>query len=157
MAAAEISSVYAAAFAEEAAVVATLDVQTMWNRLLGEFLNEWTAVTRTVTDDAAIERHMQEFMDSLSDKPVEDLARQSSTIAYNEGRDAALRTAADAGLARYVVRSEVLDQSTCENCASLDSIVLEIGTPEYQELMPPARCLGGARCRGFYIPITEAA
>ena len=150
-----VSQVYATQFAEEVAVVATLDVQAMWQRLLGEFLSEWANVTRTGMSANEIDRHMQEFLDALSDKPVEDLARQSSTVAYNEGRDAAIKTAAEVGKVRYVVRSEVLDQATCANCAGLDGAIVQVNTPEYRELMPPARCLGGNRCRGFYIALPE--
>lgn len=147
------AEVHAIAFAEEVQVVATLDVQNLWDRLLGEFLNEWDRQRRAGLEGEQLDRHMQEFLDALSDKPVEDMARQSSTIAYNEGRSAAFKQGAERGRVQYVVRSEVLDQATCANCAALDGLVVEVDTPEYRELQPPARCLGGNRCRGFYVPI----
>lgn len=148
---------YAMKFMEEAHTIATLDVGEMWNRLLGEFLGEWDSQRRAGADGEDLNRHMQEFMDKLSDKPVEDMARQSSTVAYNQGRGAALQTAKKAERIRYVVRSEVLDQATCQACATLDGAIVEVGGPEYERYMPPARCLGGARCRGFYVALPEAA
>jgi hypothetical protein len=148
-------SSHAVRFDEEIELVATLNVGAMWERLMGEFLAEWDRQRRAGRDGEDLDRALQEFMDALSDKPIADMARQSSTVAYNEGRDVAIRTAAERGLVSYVVRSEVLDQATCENCASLDGVVFEVGTPEYEMFQPPARCLGGDRCRGFYVPVPE--
>lgn len=149
-------SAYAARFDEEIELVATLNLGSMWDRLMGEFLAEWDRQRRAGLEGDALDRQMQEFMDALSDKPVADMARQSSTVAYNEGRDVAIRTAKERGLVSYVVRSEVLDQATCENCAALDGVIFEVGTPEYEMFQPPARCLGGDRCRGFYVPVPES-
>jgi hypothetical protein len=94
-------------------------------------------------------------MGKLSDKPMENLARTSSTVAYNQGRQGSLLGAMEAETAQFVVRSEVLDQNTCVECAAIDGAIFEIGTSDFQEFMPPAKCLGGDRCRGFYIPLTE--
>jgi hypothetical protein len=146
---------YALKAMEEAHTVALLDVGRMWDRLLGEFLGEWDTQRRAGLDGEELSRHMQEFLDKLSDKPVEDIARQSSTVAYNQGRGAALQTAKQAKRVQYVVRSEVLDQATCANCAAVDGAIVEVGTPEYERYMPPARCQGGNRCRGFYVALPQ--
>jgi hypothetical protein len=55
------------------------------------------------------------------------------------------------------LRSEILDSNTCEACANLDSAVFEVGTPDFHTYMPPAQCLGGDRCRGFYVAISGRA
>jgi hypothetical protein len=148
-------SARAAAFQDEVELVATLDLGAMWNRLMNEFLAEWDRQRRAGLEGDALDRQLQEFMDALSDKPVAAMARESATVAYNEGRDVALRVAKDRGLVEYVVRSEVLDQATCENCAALDGTVFEVGSDEYEMFQPPARCLGGDRCRGFFVPVPQ--
>lgn len=145
--------------------VAETTVQMMfddlWERMLGAFLREWTRLDNQNLDDVAMERELEAFLQDLSEKPYQDMARESSAIAYNFGRDAGLRTAAMAGLANYAVRSEILDGNTCEKCRVLDGYVAEIGTPQYDEFLPPAKCLGRGRCRGFYVALsrelTEAA
>jgi hypothetical protein len=136
-------------------MVATVDIGTMWDRMLGEFLNEWARLERTGIAPAEMEREMAAFLEGLSDKPVEDLARKSAGVSYNEGRSAEILTRHDVGEVNFVVRSEILDAATCDVCATLDANVFEVGTPEYYEYMPPAKCLGGDRCRGFYVAFRE--
>ena len=139
------------AFGEQAEVLASMDVGVMWDRLKGEFLGEYARLQRQGLSDAEFDRALDSFMGNLSTKPVEDLARKSSSVAYNQGRSAEIVSQQ----VEYVVRSEVLDSATCEACAQLDSEVIAVNSPDYQRLMPPAECFGGDRCRGFYIPVTE--
>ena len=139
------------AFGEQAEVLASMDVGVMWDRLKGEFLGEYARLQRQGLGDAEFDRALDGFMGNLSTKPVEDLARKSSSVAYNQGRSAEIVSQQ----VEYVVRSEVLDSATCEACAQLDSEVIAVNSPDYQRLMPPAECFGGDRCRGFYIPVTE--
>lgn len=129
--------------------VAGLDVGAMWDRMLGEFLGQWSQLDRQKLPGAEIAAELQAFMDSLSEAPTEDMARTSAGVVYNQGRMAEMESA---GVER-VVRSEVLDQATCEVCAQLDGEVYEVGTGEYYENAPPAKCEGGDRCRGFYVPL----
>ena len=146
----------ATAVYEEAILTqATVDVGSMWDRMRGEFLDEYARQGRAGLSGDALDRHMQEFMDSLSDKPLLDAAGQSANVAYNQGRGLTAERAKSEGRALYAVRSEVLDQRTCQECATLDGTVVEIGTGEYRSLMPPARCLGGDRCRGFFVILSE--
>ncbi len=143
------------AFEEQVHTLAVLDVGNMWDRMLGEFLGEWGRLDRQGLDSAAMEAEMRSFMDGLSNKPEERLARTSSGVAYNQGRSAEILSAAVEGLTQFVVRSEQLDRNTCVACAALDGEVFEIGTPDYFEFLPPAKCLGGDLCRGF--PVAVAA
>lgn len=133
-------------------VLATMDVGKMWDRLRGEFLGEWERLQRQGLPDDEIARALDAFMSNLSDTPEKDLARQSSTVAHNQGRGASMVGAA----AEFAVRSEVLDTNTCRTCDSLDGMVVEVGTAEFHEFMPPAKCEGGDRCRGFYIAMQGA-
>jgi hypothetical protein len=141
---------YVNAFDDQAEVLATLDVGRMWDRMLREFLDEWVRLDRQGLSAEAIERAMEAHLDGLSDKPLLDLARQTSGVAYNQGRAAEIRSQP---AVEYVVRSEVLDQNTCAPCAELDGSIVAVGTPEFDALMPPARCEGGDRCRGFYVAL----
>jgi len=146
---------FAAAYGEEVQVLVGLDIGTLWDRMKGEFLNEFARVESAKLPVDEMERQMMGFIDGLSPKFEEDLARKTSGVAYNSGRDAAIRTARAKGEAMYVVRSEVLDAATCTSCAGLDGSVMEIGTAEYERMRPPYGCEGGNRCRGFYVAIGE--
>lgn len=145
------------AFEENISTVATMDVGVMWDRMKGEFLAEWARLDRTNISTDELERRMMAFLDDLSERPLQDLARTSSGVAYNQGRNVEILDAGERGEATYAVRSEVLDTNTCRNCQVLDGGVFEIGTPEYEQYMPPAECEGGDRCRGFYIVIRGEA
>ena len=144
---------YVKAFEEQADIVATLDVGAMWARYLGEFLDRWTELERQGIELDEIEREMQAFIDGLSEKPTADLARKSSSVAYNQGRNAEILSAMTQGRSEWVIRSEVLDEKTCEPCKSLDGFEAVIGSPDFYEFGPPAKCEGGRRCRGFFIPV----
>lgn len=146
---------YLAGFGEEIESLAGLDVGRMWDRLLGEFLNEWARLDRQQLPRAEMTRELEAFMRGLSDRVETDLARGSTTVAYNQGRNAEILTAEDEGTADFVVRSEILDSNTCPPCAALDGAVVEIGSADYFNLMPPAQCDGRDRCRGFYIAVPE--
>ena len=145
------------AFEDQAEVLATMDVGSMWDRLLGEFLDAFVRFDREGLEGDDLDRELGAFMDGLSEKPVEDLARKSSSVAYNQGRAAEILSAAAGRGVEFVVRSEILDQATCEVCRNLDSMVVEVDSPEFTEFMPPSKCLGGDRCRGFYVAIAGVA
>ncbi len=141
------------AFEEQVNVLATLDVGEMWDRMLGEFLGEWGRLDRQGLDSTAMEAEMRSFMDGLSNKPEQRLARTSSGVAYNQGRSAEILSAGVEGLTEFVVRSEILDRNTCAVCARLDGSVFEVGSADYHTFLPPAQCLGGDLCRGFYVAV----
>ena len=144
------------AFGEQAEVLASMDVGVMWDRLKGEFLGEYARLQRQGLSDAEFDRALDGFMGNLSTKPVEDLARKSSSVAYNQGRGAEMVSQANAGTVEYAVYSSVLEKgTTCEMCWSLDGEVVIIGSENYYSIYPGTRCYGGDRCRCFYIPVTE--
>ncbi len=145
------------ALESEMRVLVTMDLGKLWDRYLGEFLGEWERLNRQGLGADAVAAEMDAFLEALSDKPMQDLARTGSSVSYNQGRSAEILTAGDDGRAEFVVRSEILDSKTCEACANLDSMIVEVGTPGYFEFLPPAKCLGGDRCRGFYVAIGKAA
>lgn len=130
--------------------VASLDVGEMWTRMRGEFLERWAQLDRQKLPTGDVEAELQAFMDALSNAPTEDLARTSSAVAYNTGRMSEIESSG----VEQVVRSEVLDQATCEVCQQLDGTIYDVGSSDYFENSPPNKCLGGDRCRGFYVPIS---
>ncbi len=143
-----------AALGEQSEILATMDVGKLWDRMLGEFLGEWERLNLQKLSPDAMDREMVAFMDGLSDKPIEELARKSSSVAYNQGRAAEILSAhTDRGV-DFVVRSAILEPGvTCDPCWNLDSAVIEVGTPDFDEYMPPAKCEGGRNCRCFYVAI----
>lgn len=142
---------------DQVEVTARLSVGELWERLKGEFFGEWERLHRQGLPEAEIQQRLDAFLGELSDKPLEDLARKASGVTYNQGRSAEALSAAEQGEARFVIRSEALDERTCPTCAALDGSIIEIGTPGYFELLPPAQCEGGDRCRGIIIPVREDA
>ena len=146
---------YARGIAEELGVVAQVSLGDLWNRLLGEGLAEWTRLNREGIAGDDLERRLRAHLEGLSEKPLDDVSRKSAAVAYNQGRAAEIESLSDRGQVEFVVRSEILDDRTCEVCAALDGQVVEVGSDEFFQLMPPARCLGDERCRGFYVPVAE--
>jgi hypothetical protein len=140
------------ALEDQVRVLAQMDVGTMWDRVLGEFLGEWERLNRQQLPAAEMDRALQAFMDDLSDRPLMSLARQNAGVSYNQGRNVSILENAGEGKA-FVVRSEILDNNTCLVCSLLDGEIFEVGSSEYFANMPPAQCLGGDNCGGFYIPI----
>ena len=140
---------------DQVRVMAQMNVGVMWDRLLGEFLGEWTRLQRQQLPAAELDRALVAFMEDLSERPLEVLARRDAGVAYNQGRNVSILEAASAGRLEFVIRSEVLDNATCAVCALLDGEAFEVDTSEYFANMPPAQCLGLDNCRGFYIPISR--
>lgn len=147
-------------FEDEVRVLAEISIDKIWERLIREGTDEYLRLYRQGFEGQELWDRFSSFMDGLSEKPVDDLARMDSTVAYNQGRDLALITGKQAGLVDIAVRSEVLDDRTCQYCQALDGTTYEIGSDDYYRYMPPAECEGGERCRGFYVvlpPGEEAA
>lgn len=153
------TEVHIAAFGREAQIVSSINIGEMWDRNLSAFLNEWMRLNRQQVSGTEMESAMLNFMEGLSEAPVADAARKSAGVAYSQGRSAEILSKAETGEAEFVVRSEILDQNTCAECLALDGEVFDVGTQDYFRHMPPAFCLGGDRCRGFYVavPAEQAA
>ena len=135
----------------------SLDIDRLWAQMLGVALDAWLAGRRAgISEDTeAMLEQIERELDRLSDRLLEDLARKSSAISYNEGRAAAILTANDVGAVDFVIRSELLDGETCEPCARLDSTVIAVDSDEFFDLMPPSHCEGRGNCRGIFIPVSS--
>lgn len=138
---------------DDARFYAGISIGQIWARLTGLFIDIYTRMTDRGLTSEALLASLEAELNALSENPVLDIGRQLAAVAYNYGRDVGAREALAANRAFYVVRSEVMDTGTCESCAAMDGAVFEIGSPEYEEHMPPNDCEGGERCRGFLIAI----
>lgn len=144
------------AFEDQVEVLAGINVDAIWARLLDEYLSEWERLDRLNLSQEEVASRLESFLLDLSEKPLEGIARKGAGVAYSYGRGAKILAAADQGEVEICVRSEVLDTRTCRVCAmyAMDPPVVEVDTPEFWALYPPAECEGGDNCRGFYIPFT---
>lgn len=118
---------------------------------LHRVIQELTAFGRGL-DELQAQMEMRDRADRLAHNLVLELVGEvlnaGRTLAAL-GRDEPIIAARPP--ARYAMRSEQLDQNTCLPCDDLHGKVVEIGTPEYFDYMPPALCLGRGRCRGLYV------
>jgi hypothetical protein len=143
----------AIAFAEEVRLYAQLVIDEIWSRMVGLALEEYVRMTREGQQGETLLESMLRYLDGLSEKPLSDAARKAASVAYNQGRDMALVTAKSIDAAQLAVRSAILDESLCEVCQVFDGAVVTIGSDEYKEILPPAKCLGKDRCRCFMVGI----
>jgi hypothetical protein len=138
--------------AEEARVTAELTVDGLWRQMVGEALGEYQRLTRAGVQGPELWKRLEAFLLGTSDKGAEDAARRVTNVAYNQGRDVAIKLAQARGEASWAMRSELLDEATCIVCEKeMDGTMYEIGSPAYEANFPPARCLGQERCRGVMI------
>lgn len=136
-------------------VGAQLSVGKIWQRLLNEGIEEAERLIRAGITGPQFVSRFQSFLNSLSTKSLRDQARGLNALSLNAGRSALAREAKSELRATHVLRSELLDEDVCTECSKLDGVLVEIGSPEFEEFKPPNRCLGGGRCRGFYVVVTR--
>jgi hypothetical protein len=110
------------------------------------------------TGNEDIATGVRTHLEGLSTSYLEDRLGGAVTAAQGEGRKAAFEAAeqaAGAGASYYA--SEILDGSTCENCAAIDGEPLEDLDAVRAEY--PAGgfvgCLGADRCRGTAVQVFE--
>jgi len=96
---------------------------------------------------------VSEGLRQLSDAPITKASRGATSEAFNLGRNLVAQEKEEE--IKEVVRTEILDGSTCPPCRRLDfsnsKTVYQVNTPEYCEFMPPNKCDGRELCRGFYL------
>jgi hypothetical protein len=67
-----------------------------------------------------------------------------------QGRSAGA-LAARGGPPEFAQRSSMLDKNSCEPCDRLNGTIVQVGSADYFDNMPPSFCLGGGRCRCVYV------
>jgi hypothetical protein len=124
-------------------------------RLLADSLRS-SAVSRAVIvsqarfDPATVAASVRSHLAGLSDRLLRDHIGGAVTAAQNAGRIAVIEQA-DA----TVYASEILDGSTCVNCAVIDGHVFA-DMAEARDAYPAGGyrdCLGGPRCRGTLVAV----
>lgn len=140
----------AAVVADEAfRVRAEIDLDSFYQRLVNETRRLMADLQQQGLSGQRLADAVTDGLKNLSDKPILDMGRASTSEAFNLGRNIAAQEDADA--VASVVRSEILDENTCPTCELLDGLVVQMNTPEYFRNMPPNGCEGRERCRGFYL------
>lgn len=130
-------------------VRADIDLSEFYERLRAETLTQVADLSQQGYRGQDLADRVIASLNNLSDRPTEEAARGAATEAFSLGRNIEIQKQAD-GIAE-VVRTEILDDNTCDPCRLLDGAVYQINTPEYFQDMPPNHCDGRDLCRGFYL------
>ena len=127
----------------------TLDLSDFYQRLEQETLYQFTDLSQQGYAGQDLADRVVAALNTLSDKPIEEAARGAATEAFNLGRNVEAQKQPEA--IREVVRTEILDEATCDPCRLLDGATYQLNSPEYFQDMPPNHCDGRDLCRGFYL------
>jgi hypothetical protein len=132
-----------------------IDVSDQAARLESEAMRLWNDLRQQGVSGKELGDRIRAGLMNLSDAPVNEAARGATTESFNLGRN--LGAQDHAGAIARVVRTEILDDNTCDYCEEVDGTVVEMNSEEYFRLMPPNGCHGRDLCRGFFMYLTEAA
>ena len=126
-----------------------MNIDTLYGRLANETRRLLTELLQQgVTGDELIQQ-VQAGLANLSDTPIETAGRESTSKAFNLGRNLVVQERVDE--VKEAVRTEVLDANTCAPCRNLDGKTVPVNSEDYFKFMPPNFCEGRDRCRGFYL------
>jgi len=140
----------------QAEVMVGLDVSNLVNALQSEVVSRYNLLAGTGLSDTEIARQIDDALKAVGSRQMEDMARQSTSVTFNAGRNVAIQEFKPQ-LEDFVIRTEVpKDKAQCEPCTQLNGTKYIIGSQEYHENQPPAKCLGRHRCRGFYAVFARA-
>jgi Protein of unknown function (DUF935) len=98
---------------------------------------------------------VRDHLEGLSTAYLADRLGGAVTSAQNYGRVAAFKEAEQSGQAGRYYASELLDESTCENCAEEDGTEFD-SLADAEQAYPTggySECLGGDRCRGTVVAV----
>jgi len=129
-------------------VRAEVDLSAFYQRLLNETRRLMTDLGQQGLSGPELADAVEAGLRNLSDVPLEQAGRGAVTEAFNLGRN--LSAQRNAAAVQTIVRTEILDENTCDPCDSLDGFTTTVNGPGYFENMPPNHCAGRDLCRGFY-------
>jgi len=132
-------------------VIIDLDVGKILDAVVGSIEREvLTAIAGNATEEEAVAQALRAVL-GQSDASIDNAARNVASHAFNGGRSEVVEQAREQGVPLTMARrTEVMDDNTCDACAGLDGLTVSLDSDEYWTNMPPAKCAGGAWCRGFY-------
>jgi HK97 family phage portal protein len=136
-------------FEDAVARLVELTVSRIINSVSTAAVDVMTALGVLGVERDTIETELLEKLEERSDKPYENIARQSTNTAVNVGRREEMEARA-ARIERYVY-SAILDKNTCGPCESWDGA--EADRIEELPPTPNPECSGGANCRCFIISV----
>jgi len=139
----------AAVTTEALKVRVTIDLSRIGNRLQNEALRLTTDYQQRGLTGKVLADAVAGDLESLFALDIERAGREATHEAFALGRN--LEAQANAPRIGMVVRSEILDQNTCDPCMGLDGRTVAFNSPDYFELMPPNFCDGREQCRGVYL------
>jgi hypothetical protein len=126
-----------------------IDLDVVYERLLNETRDRLATLQQQGLTGEALAEQLTAHLQGLSDAPVRELGRASTSDAFNLGRNISAQE--NLTVIKEAVRTEVLDSNTCRTCLLLDGTIVEVNSKEYFEFMPPNLCEGRDFCRGFYL------
>lgn len=135
---------------------ASLAVRALWSRMLNEGIGHYSSLARQGLPAGEIAQRVSDHLDGLSETPETVTARQSSGVAYGQGRSAQLVEAKKTGEVEFAIWTEVMDNNTCSPCWDRDLTVTEIGSDEFDRLSSKLHCDGGDNCRGVQMGLGPA-
>lgn len=86
---------------------------------------------------------------SASRKALHRVVLELVGETMNQGRAAGIASLPNPP--EFAMRSSMMDRASCEICDRLNGQVVQVGSGEYWDNMPPAMCLGSSRCRCVYV------
>lgn len=135
---------------QQGEVNVNLDITALVQRLQAQVVAEYNRLLSQQLDADEIASGLKLFFKSVSEKQSKDMARQSTAVAFNMGRNIAIQEMRTV-LQPYAVRIEMVnDPNCCRECKRLHEKRVLIGSKAYQKYAPPSYCLGKRRCRGFW-------
>lgn len=126
-----------------------IDLEGFYSALRSRTAQLLTDLQQQGLTGAALADAVTDALRAEFDTPIERAGREATNEAFALGRNLEAQERQDE--IGEVVRTEVLDENTCEPCSQLDGTVVVLNSPEYFRLMPPNLCEGREQCRGFYI------
>jgi len=139
--------------AADVGITSATVIDQIWLKLVSETVGQLESLRGLELPDLwdAVETHLFD----LSGSPLERVSRKGSSVGYNAGRDLFAKLMVIEDRASHGIRVEILDTASCGVCPGLDGQIMQIGSSEWEEYLPPSKCLGAGRCRGFVTVIAK--
>lgn len=136
---------------ERLTLQAVTDVTSIFDEMLANFMREIQDGDAQGLVPDEIADFLEANMPRAAGPSARKTAARAATTAFNEGEVDIISDQLE--IVQFVLRSELRDENTCEPCDGLDGMKLEVGTKQFREFLPPAKCDGRKLCRGIIIPV----
>ena len=151
------------AITEELETVISLNVDDLLEAVARGVRREMLKGLASEMSDADAAEATRRTLFDRSEAPIEQMASHIGARSIAGGRAEAAEQAREAFgddgggvVLDYATRLHFGDDDPCMHCADLEGERVEVGSPRYFEIMPPAKCDGGDYCHCGYEYETEA-